>query len=288
MQSMTGFGAGSAPLEQARVTVELRSVNHKHQDLRLRLPSEFLEHMAYLEQYARAQLGRGRFDLSVRLEGQSVITMRLNAERLRSAYASAKLLRDEISPDSLLDFSTLLTIPELFTSEGPRVEDAREALRAAFDAAALQLGEMRVREGRALQQDLAERLLVVVGIAAAIQSASGDLIEHHRLRLRERIETLLDGNAEFAKERLEQEIAIVADRSDINEELVRLQSHFSQLGELLGAKGEIGRRLDFLLQEIGREVNTIGSKCQHSSLTMAVVEMKSEVERLREQVQNVE
>jgi uncharacterized protein (TIGR00255 family) len=288
MQSMTGFGAGIAHLENARVTVELRSVNHKHQDLRLRVPSEFLEHMAYLEQVARARLGRGRYDLSARLDGQPVNSLQLDEERIRSVYASAQRLRDELAPDSSFDFSTLLSIPDAYRSVGPKLDDTRTALRTAFDLAAAQLGEMRKSEGLTLKADLTQRLELVRAITAQIQSASSGLVEHHRIRLRTRTEALLAGTAGVSPERLEVEIALIADRSDVTEELVRLQSHFSQFSELLQADGEVGRRLDFLLQEIGREVNTIGSKCQESEVTRLVVDLKSEVERLREQVQNVE
>ncbi len=288
MLSLTGFGSGSAPLGDGRVLIEIRSLNHKHQDVRMRLPAELNEHSFFLEQTARSSLGRGRYDLSIRAEGQLGTLPELDHEKIKALYQSLVALRDELAPGTPLSLTSLLGLPELFSSRGPRPEEAKQALKAAFDQAVRTLTEMRRIEGTALARDLEARLATVRALREEITRGSADLIEHHRQRLEERLTKLLADTAVVSAERLEHEIAILADRSDITEELVRLESHFSQLETLIASTEPVGRKLDFLLQEVGREVNTIGSKSQHAPVSHLVVEMKSEVERLREQVQNVE
>lgn len=288
MLSLTGFGSGSAPLGDGRILIEIRSLNHKHQDVRMRLPAELNEHSFFLEQTARTTLGRGRYDLSVRVEGQVSALPELDREKIKALYRSLAALRDEIAPETPLALTSLLGLPEIFSSRGPQPEDSKAALKAAFEQAVLSLTEMRRIEGEALGRDLRARLATVRALRQQIAEGSVDLIEHHRQRLHERLTKLLADSAAVSADRLEHEIALLADRSDITEELVRLESHFSQLESLLASAEPAGRKLDFLLQEVGREVNTIGSKSQHAPVSHLVVEMKSEVERLREQVQNVE
>lgn len=288
MLSLTGFGSGSAPLGDGRILIEIRSLNHKHQDVRMRLPAELNEHSFFLEQTARTTLGRGRYDLSVRVEGQVSALPELDREKIKALYRSLAALRDEIAPETPLALTSLLGLPEIFSSRGPQPDDSKAALKAAFEQAVLSLTEMRRIEGEALGRDLRTRLATVRALRQQIAEGSVDLIEHHRQRLHERLTKLLADSAAVSADRLEHEIALLADRSDITEELVRLESHFSQLESLLASAEPAGRKLDFLLQEVGREVNTIGSKSQHAPVSHLVVEMKSEVERLREQVQNVE
>lgn len=288
MLSLTGFGSGSAPLGDGRVVIEIRSLNHKHQDVRMRMPGELSEHGFFLEQTARAQLGRGRYDMSVRHEGQVGRLPHLDEEKLKALFGSLEKVRDEVAPGTALSLDALLSIPDLMTTQGPDPEEARRSLKNAFFEASAELAKMRAVEGESLRQDLEQRLTSVQGLRAKIADGSQDLVAHHRTRLTERLEKLLSDTAAVSADRLEHEVALIADRSDITEELVRLDSHFSQLAHFLASQEPVGRKLDFLLQEVGREVNTIGSKSQHAPVSHLVVEMKSEVERLREQVQNVD
>lgn len=290
MHSMTGFGAASAPLADGRVSVEVRALNHKHTDVRLRLPQDFVEHSSYFEQIVRNVAGRGRYDISVRVEGEVGGALEVNEARLKSVYQSLATLRDQIAPQSELSLSPLLAaLPELLTRTGPEPEAVRAALLRAFEAAYRELQGMRQAEGAALARDLSERLAKIRDLANELRVGADELVLHHRSRLEQRVNDLLESSGiKLDRSRLEQEIALLADRSDITEELVRLDSHFDQFGELLSASEPVGRRLDFLLQEISREVNTVGSKSQHAKVAHLVVEMKSEVERLREQVQNVD
>jgi uncharacterized protein (TIGR00255 family) len=182
-----------------------------------------------------------------------------------------------------------LSLPDIVTCTAPDSEGIRAALASAFDLAKRALLVMRAAEGQSLKNDLSERLRIVRGLAEDLEQSSADLVTLGRERLQQRVAALLEGTGtRLSDDRLEQEIALLADKSDITEELVRLRSHFTQFEVLLESPEPVGRRLDFLLQEISREVNTVGSKSQHSKTAHLVVEMKSEVERLREQVQNVD
>jgi uncharacterized protein (TIGR00255 family) len=289
MRSMTGFGVGSAPLGDGRLSLEVRALNHRHQDVRVRMPADLAEQAFFVEQLARARLGRGRYDIAVRVEGRFAGAPRVNTERLRGLHAALRELSNEISPGSEVPLTALLGLPHVFESDGVDSDAVRQALEEAFTAAANGLGEMRLEEGHALQAELAARLASARQLRSQIEAGAEELVLHQRKRLRERLEKLLTGvEVTIEPTRLEAELAILADKSDITEELVRLGSHFGQLEALFSSSESIGRRLDFLLQEVGREVNTIGSKCLHATVSHLVVEMKAEIERMREQVQNVD
>ena len=287
MQSMTGFGAGVSQLGGGRITMEIRALNHKHQDVRLRLPSELADHGSFLEQAARSHLGRGRYDISVRSEGQLSGQATFDETRLAHLFASLARVHARLTPEAPLRLDPLLSLPEVLSSTGLDAEEARAALLQAFEQATGTLTAMRTTEGAALKRELTTRLDILSDLIEKVCIGSVDLVEHHRARLEARIGQLIGDPKMLNIERLEQEIALLADRSDIVEELVRLGSHCQQFDQLLKDDDPVGRRLDFLLQEMSREVNTIGSKCQHAPVAHLVVEMKSEVERLREQVQNV-
>ncbi len=287
MRSMTGFGVEGAALGSGRLVLEIRSVNHRFLDVRVRLPAEIGEHTFFLEQMARERLARGRYDLSGRLEGTSTT---FSLDRARAAYRMLSDLRDELAPGTELPISAVLALPEVTTSTGAFDSDrVREAISHAFDAALAALNSMRGREGAALQRELEARLRSMRALCVQIEARSGEALVLQRTRLKTRLERLLaDVKLSADPHRLEMELAILSDKSDITEELVRLGSHLDQLESLLGEKEPVGRRIDFLLQEIGREANTIGSKSQDTTLAHQVVELKSEIERVREQVQNVE
>jgi len=289
LRSMTGFGMGSAVLASGTLRVEVRALNHRYQDIRLRLPGELGEHGFFVEQLARKHLGRGRFDVSARAEGSLHAAPRLSFERARALYESLTELRDRLAPGSELPITAVLGLPGVLESSGPEPELVRAALEAAFAQALIELDGMRQEEGRTLARELEGRLAHARTLVAALEFNAADLVRHHRERLRERVLKLSsDLTVSVHPERLEQEMALLADKSDITEELVRLGSHFSQMQALLDSAEPVGRRLDFLLQEIGREVNTVGSKSQHAPLAHLVVELKVEVERMREQVQNID
>jgi len=287
---MTGFGVGDAPLGDGRVTVELRALNHRFLDVRVRLPEELQDQSFFIEQLARESLARGRFDIGIRLEGAALPAPRFSVERARALYRGLAQLRDELAPGTELPVTALTGMPDLVTTPTTAdTEVARTALKAAFEAAFQRLNEMRRTEGEALARELRSRLDSARRLRTTISARGGEMLEGYRARLRDRLERVLaESGVQVDAGRLEAEIVILADRSDVTEELVRLDSHFDQFSRLLSAEGPVGRRLDFLLQEIGRESNTIGAKSQDAPIAHLVVEMKAELERIREQVQNVE
>lgn len=290
MRSMTGYGVGEAPLGTGRLVVEIRGVNHRYLDVRIRLARELADLSGYLEHLARERLRRGRFEVTGRVEGVVLGVSRIDRERARTAFHQLCALRDELAPGSEVPLSLLAMVPDLFVASTEReLEAGRTALREAFANALGALDEMRAMEGQVLGDDLGERLENVRRLIALVATRVPSSIEAHRKRLGERIERLrASSEVELDGGRLEQEVALFAERIDISEELTRLDSHCAQFAALLGSSECIGRRLDFLLQEMSREANTAGAKSPDAQATHAIVEVKAEIERMREQVQNIE
>ncbi len=290
MRSMTGFGSGRAPLGEGRVTLEVRTVNHRYLDVRVQLPPALSAHAFFLEQSVRQQLSRGHVDISARTSGSLGTGDAVDAERARAAFRALAALRDELAPGQELSIDALTAVPDLFVSTViPDADAARSALRSALDQALVALTETRCREGEALAKEL--RLLVAEARQhrAAIATHSELVVAAHAQRLKQRIERQLSKvDVNLDSGRLEAEIAILSDKSDISEELGRLQAHFDALEAMFASDEAVGRKLDFMLQEVGREANTIGSKSQDAALAHHVVDLKTTTERLRQQVQNIE
>jgi uncharacterized protein (TIGR00255 family) len=289
MRSMTGFGCGEAELDGNKLTCELRALNHRFLDVRVRMPDELQSHAFFVEQLARERLSRGRFDIGVRLDDSGGVA-RFSTTRARAVYQSLLKLRDELAPGTEVPVAALASLPQLLVDTSTRSKQGLEqALSGAFEAALGRLDEMREREGQALARDLAERLRGLRELCGAAKELSHGAAERQLTRLRERVARLLgEAASSLDPSRLETELALMADRSDVTEELVRLASHFDQFQALLLDGSPIGRRLEFLLQEISREANTLGSKSQDVKLSHLVVDIKSQLEKIREQVQNVE
>lgn len=291
MLSMTGYGTGRCELGRGALVIEARSVNHRFLDIRVRLPVELIDHAATADGVARSTLERGRVEITGRIEGPHGGEARLDRARARSAFEQLCELRDELRPDEPVPLSLLGCVPDLFTVQGtPDPAETREAVARATRRACERLVEMRAQEGRRLADDLARRLERIVEHAHLIHARAPGLVEAHRSKLRERIQRLLhDTGTPLDPGRLEHEIAVFADRADVAEELTRLESHCDQLRSLLAPddRKPVGRRLDFLLQEMAREANTVGAKIGDPDITLHVVDLKAELERVREQVQNV-
>jgi uncharacterized protein (TIGR00255 family) len=214
----------------------------------------------------------------------------LDRDRARSAYRSLCELRDELAPGEGVPLSLLAAIPDLFASAvDAQLDRIREATLVAFEAAVIALNGMRELEGVALQTDLLKRVERVRRLARDIERRAPEVVDTHRRRLRERADRLRAATEiDVDAGRLEQEIALFAERSDVCEELTRLESHCGQFVALLSGDEAVGRRLDFLLQEMAREANTVGAKSPDAPIAHAIVEVKAEIERMREQVQNIE
>lgn len=293
MRSMTGFGIGESPLAEngpGKICVEIRAVNHRFLDVRVKAPRELQDLGTFVEHLARERLNRGRFEIALRIEGSALGAPVLDRERARAAYQALSSLRDELAPGTEVPLSLLAALPDLFVSSVDReLERVREAAKSAFEAALTALDHMRQREGMALSEDLTRRLDTVRRLAVLVEQRAPDVVEAHRKRLRERAERLrISSDLDVDRARLEQEIVLFAERIDICEELTRLESHCEQFATLISCAEAVGRRLDFLLQEMAREANTVGAKSPDALIAHAVVEVKAEIERMREQVQNVE
>jgi uncharacterized protein (TIGR00255 family) len=290
MRSMTGFGLGEAALGEGRLFVEVRSLNHRFLETRVRLPPELTDHSFYVEQRCRDWLQRGRCDVSVRLEGQALPKPNIDLQRCRAAYATLCKLRDEVLPDSEVPLTLLATMPNLFDVHvALDASVVRSALDRALEAAIARLHEMRRTEGVSLARDLAQKLSGARELRRRIELGYPVLTARLRKRVEERMAKLLqEVPLPVEPTRIEAEVVLLSERADLSEELTRLEGHFNHFAALCSESQAVGRRLDFLLQEISREANTIGAKCQDVELSHLVVELKAEIERMREQVQNVE
>ena len=290
MRSMTGYGSGRAALGEGEVVLDIRTVNHRFLDLRVRLPARIQSRTPTVERVLRARLERGRVDVAARFEGQTLPQPTLDLERARAVYGELAALRDALNPEEPVPLALLSSVPDLFVVD--RTIDDRaldRSLEQAAEAACDAVISMRDKEGQALALELGKRLSELDASVTALKTAVPELVEDRRTRLRERVNALLAGvDTEIDPSRLEQEIALLADRSDITEELVRLESHREQMLELIeNSPAPVGKRIDFLLQEMAREANTIGSKVQHGTLTTHVIALKACIEQMREQAQNV-
>jgi uncharacterized protein (TIGR00255 family) len=244
---------------------------------------------AFIELAARERFARGRIEIVLRCEGLCASAPLLDRERAVEAYKQLGALRDLIAPNEPVPLSLLSVVPDLFVANECVSEELRGAVRHAFDAAAADLDAMRAKEGAALERELRAHLDRAKALTREIEARAPDALAAAQKRLTDRVGRLAasaEGSVDPA--RLEQEIAILADRSDVAEEIARLASHAEHLEHIFGEAGPIGRRIDFLLQEMTREANTIGSKSADAPIARAVVELKAEIERMREQAQNVE
>ena len=292
IRSMTGFGAGRAQAGTESVTAELRSVNGKFCEVRTHLPRDLAGLEQVVTRLIKPRVARGVVDVTVRREAPGSVRGATPAIDLPLAAGYAKALRElqaelglagELTVHDLIALEGVVTLAERAADVEPLAKALEHAVSAALDA----LEEMRRREGEALARDLGARLTALEKGAAAIRASAPESVEGYRDRLAARVAELSRG-VPVDPGRLAQEVAFFADRVDVAEELTRLASHLSQMRALLASDAPAGRRLEFLVQEVNREVNTLGSKSQHAGIAAQVVELKAELERIREQVANVE
>jgi len=291
IRSMTGFGAGRGEAGDEAVSVELRSVNGKFCEVKPRVPRELSALEPELVKTIKARVSRGVIDAFVRREPGGARGAAPRAD-LALAAAYAKAFRDL---KESLGLAGEPSVQDLAAMEGvismgdaaPDPQAAASALQQALSGAIDALDQMRRREGEALARDLAARLDVIEKGAREVSRLAPLQVDAVRERLSTRIAELTRG-VSLDPARLAQEVAVFADRTDVTEELTRLASHVAQARGLIGSQAPAGRKLEFLVQELNREINTIGSKSQHAGIAATVVELKAELERIREQVQNVE
>jgi uncharacterized protein (TIGR00255 family) len=285
---MTGFGRGEATTADVSVVVELRSVNNRYLDVQVRAPREYMAFEPQIHNTLKDEFKRGRIEAYVRRQPVRTRAVVTGDRELFQAYLGAidELVGQTGTRDSAV--SWVLTQPGvlLVATEDVDVLSESDVLGTALDAAIASLRQMRTVEGKALEDDLDQHLMKMLDEIAAIETGVGDLHLRLRGKLEVKIKKLLGDRHE--PWRVIQEAAILAERADVSEELARLRSHAAQFKDALGRDEPVGRRLDFLLQEMNREVNTVGSKAAEHPVSHRVVELKSILERMREQAANVE
>lgn len=290
--SMTGFGRGSSTVaDYCTVTVDLKTVNHRYLDLNFRVPRNY----AMLEDVLRRKLSkvisRGKVDVVVNVDSFSEDSIQATVnENVIAAYMNAAAsLKKKYALKGKLDMATLMALPDVVKCTKTEIDSDKliGATEAAVDEALKMLLQMREVEGRQLVNDLSEKIASMEKLRSEIALQAGKVVPIYREKLLKRIEELTDG-IEVDAARIATEVAIFADKADVNEELVRLESHFKQFLAAFEAKEPIGRKLDFLIQEMHREINTIGSKANDLQIAQVVIAFKAELEKLREQVQNIE
>jgi len=290
IRSMTGFGSGRGGEGGEAVEAEVRSVNHKFCEVKVRLPRELGALETDIGRWVKERLVRGGVEVSIRRStARGALSPRVDAQ-LAAEYARAfEEVRARLGLSGAVSLADVIAADGVVTLEERSVdlELARGATAAALAAALTEMLAMREREGRALARDVEGRLAVVEGLVGRLAEAAPRTLETYRARLAERVAELSRGLAPDPV-RLATEVALFADRTDVTEELTRLGSHVAQMRDLLASDEPAGRKMDFLVQEMHREANTVGSKSQSAEAAAAVVSLKAELERVREQVQNVE
>lgn len=291
LKSMTGYGRAESHSQGRAWTVEVKSVNNRFLDAKVKLPRNY----AALEDNIRKKFGtyhqRGRVDLTVSVSGDfsDLVTVDVDVKLAKTYRKRLVELANELGIDSRIDLSMLMSLPDIVIKEQQQedLDDIWPTLEKAVEDALGQCQDMRMREGEALTDELTERLSLFTEVLDAIEQRLPIIRAERESGLKERLDKLL-GTIDLDPARLAQEVAILADKSDVTEEMVRLRSHISQFAHLLESSEAVGRKLDFLIQEFLREVNTIASKINDAENAHKTVALKSELEKMREQVQNIE
>ncbi|HXJ37183.1 MAG TPA: YicC/YloC family endoribonuclease [Candidatus Eisenbacteria bacterium] len=292
MRSMTGYGAATADAATAHLAVEIRGVNQRFLDVKVALPREYAAWEGEVRDRVRAAVERGRVDVGIArtpVAARRRYRVSVRDELAKSYVAAARQLARRLAVADTVTIADVLRLPDLFEvgEQVPALEPERKALRRALDGALRAFDRERRREGAHLQRELLGRTAALRKITHAIRARRPEVLAALDVRIAERVERLRQ-TADVEPQRIAQEIVTLAERGDITEELVRLESHLVSLGQTLRGAGSIGKRVEFLLQEIQRELNTTGSKASDLAINHLVVDGKGEVEKLREQVQNIE
>jgi len=281
LQSMTGFGSAEHDL----FTVEIRSVNHRYLDAFFRMPHYLNKYEIELRKRLKERFARGRFEVNISVSPEKGSDIRINDAFVAGLLEALSEIKERYAVEGSVTLDLLAGFRDILVTEEPPVDD--DALLKVFDEAVERLGRMREAEGDNIRKNLLEMLGTVEGHVEHIVGESAGLVTRMRDRLAKRLKDLAD-TAQMDEGRVMQEVAMLAERADISEELDRLKSHIKQFREIIARGGVVGRKLDFLLQEFFREANTIASKTSEHDIVSTVIDMKNEIEKLREQVQNIQ
>jgi uncharacterized protein (TIGR00255 family) len=292
MKSMTGFGRGAVVEKGFVVTVELKTVNNRFLDVSLRLSNELQQLESTIKRIIGNRLSRGRVDVSLQYDRAEEINYDLNRPLLEGYLSAIRTMQEEFSLAGEPDLNVVARLPNVLMPRKEELSDAFVvAIETAVNLALDDLENMRQNEGKMLSAELELRLTEIGKHVAPIASEAANVTEEYRQKLSRRISEMLaksDSQIELDQSRLAQEIAYLADRSDISEEIARLRSHIDHFHQIMTDEKEVGKRLDFLTQELNREANTIASKTGNLVVKEHALAIKSEIEKIREQVQNVE
>ena len=291
IKSMTGYGRAVATVGGREFTVELRSVNNRYLDCTVKLPRMLSFAEDAVKQAVKASVSRGKVDvfISMKSENADDTTITLNKTVLEGYLTAMRQMVSEFEVRDDISVSTVSRLPEVFSVEKPQVdeEQLQKDLMEVLSQALAGYDAMRCKEGQALDADLRSRGNTILELVAQVEQGNAQTVIDYRTRLENKLREVLE-STNIDESRILTEAAIFADKVAVDEETVRLRSHLAQMNEMLTSGGAVGRKLDFLLQEMNREANTIGSKCTDVRLARVVVDIKAELEKIREQTQNIE
>ena len=291
IKSMTGYGRAVAAVNGREFTVELRSVNNRYLDCTVKLPRALSFAEDAVKQAVKVSVSRGKVDvyISMKSENADDTTITLNKSVLEGYLAAMRQMVTEYEVKDDISVSTVSRLPEVFSVEKPQVDEEQllKDLLSVVDQALAGYDAMRCTEGQALDADLRSRGNTILELVAQVEQGNDQTVIDYRARLESKLREVLAAT-NIDESRILTEAAIFADKVAVDEETVRLRSHLAQMNEMLTSGGAVGRKLDFLLQEMNREANTIGSKCTDVRLARIVVDIKAELEKIREQTQNIE
>ncbi len=291
IKSMTGYGRAEESFNGCTITVELRSVNNRYLDCSVRIPRLYLFAEDAIKSQVQSAISRGKVDVFVTLDsaGADKVQVSVNKPAADGYYAALKQLAEDYGLSSDISVSLLSRFPEVLLAEKAEedVEQMSKDICSVLEQALVDFDQMRTREGKRLKEDILSRAAVIEEKVALVEERSPQTVAEYRAKLEARMNEVLS-NTQLDPARILTEAAIFADKVAVDEETVRLRSHIGQLREMLSKGGATGRKLDFLIQEFNREANTIGSKCGDIEISGQVVDIKAEIEKIREQVQNIE
>ena len=291
IKSMTGYGGAKGSVDGLEISIELKSVNNRYLDTSVRLPRSFLFAEDSIKAAVQRHISRGKVDVFVSVDssGAGDMTVKINEALLKGYMEAIKSIADNYGLANDMTAMSLCRFPDVLSVEKKDVD--AEAITAGIVAVAEEalkdFDAMRLREGEKLREDVLSKLGAIDSLVSIVEQESPKTLEDYRVRLESKMAEVL-GSAGIDENRILAEAAIFADRIAVDEETVRLRSHMSQLKTMICGDSPTGRKIDFLIQEFNREANTIGSKCQNSNIAHVVVDLKSEIEKIREQIQNIE
>lgn len=289
-KSMTGFGQARGKIRGRRVSIELKSVNHKYCEVNLRIPSRYFILEPRIAEFTKTYFQRGRIDIFVRDDGFSgnEVPLRIDRQKLKGFFRELKGAAKDLNLESSIDMNTLLGFPHMFLVEQEEdLEKYWTGLRPLLKNALESLDKMRLKEGAGITAFFSQQLKFLHQQIEKVESEIPNILNHHQTQIHERLNKLTK-DLTLDAQRLAQEVAHFVDRTDISEEVQRFKAHREHFVQLIKSIEPVGRKLDFLLQEMMREVNTLSAKIQDAKISQQVVEIKHALERMREQVQNVE